>query len=406
MSLVEEWKNEIPCQFQGGSNLNAVIDAVGAQLTELETVFSDLIEKTDVKYATGKNLDMVGDIVGISRNDAYNLLELTQTDELDDTSYRNVLYFQILKNNADGTYEDIMKGLHLLWGDEAVITYKENVVVETYNGATWNKPDPAALSIDVADIPSDVPDPTIIKPMVIRPGGVKLLFTNNYRDQIEISEWEHFTNLLINYDKYNRYDGTFAYDGAIQYDKIGGSGAEAKNYISHNGEIQFNGKYMFDALGRHYNRFDGKYTFDGTIQWGPIEGAEEPDTVDAVLLNQAKLKMLKMRAIGSDAWQIKYFAFGTGLGDDGKKYTPTGKETTLKNEVARIEVIYATKLDDRSYQYLGEIPEETANGEYISEMGLVDSEGDLVCIKTFDKKLKRNGAAMVFKIDDIVDIVY
>ncbi len=102
MSLVEEWKNEIPCQFQGKKNLNAVIDAVGAQFTELEAVFSDIINKTDVRTATGKNLDMVGDIVGISRNDAYNLLELTSIDELDDSSYRNVLYFQILKNNADG----------------------------------------------------------------------------------------------------------------------------------------------------------------------------------------------------------------------------------------------------------------------------------------------------------------
>ena len=69
-------------------------------------------------------------------------------------------------------------------------------------------------------------------------------------------------------------------------------------------------------------------------------------------------------------------------------------------------MISATVLDERSYQYLGEIPEDTANGEYITEVGLVDSDGDLVCIKTFDKKLKRTGASMVFKIDDIVDIVY
>lgn len=404
MSLVEEWKNEIPCQFQGKKNLNAVIDAVGAQFTELEAVFSDIINKTDVRTATGKNLDMVGDIVGISRNDAYNLLELTSIDELDDSSYRNVLYFQILKNNADGTYEDIMKGLHLLWGNEAIITYTENPVVETYNGAEWNDKDPATLKIDIADIPSDSPDPTIIKPMVIRPGGVKMLFETNYRDQIEVKEWEHFTNLLITYDKYNRYDGTFQYNGAIPYSKVDSESVE--NYLTHNGAIQFNGKHVFDAMGRHYRSFDGKYVFDGSIQWGPIEGVEEPDTVDAILLNQAKLKMLKMRAMGSDAWQIKYFAFGTGLGDDGKKYTPTGKETALKNEVARVEIISATKLDDTSYQYLGEIPEDTANGEYISEMGLVDSEGDLVCIKTFDKKLKRSSSAMVFKIDDIVDIVY
>lgn len=401
MGLAEQWKNEIPCQFQGRTNLAAVIDAVGAQVTELESLFDDLKTKTDIKYATGKNLDMIGDIVGISRNDAYNLLEITTIENLDDSSYRNVLYFQILKNNADGTYEDIMKGLHLLWGDESVITYEENPVVETYNGATWGKPDPAALRINIADIPSDVPDPTIIKPMVIRPGGVKMLFETNYRDQIELGQWEHFTNLVITFDKYNRYNGTFKYNGAIQYSKLQGD-----DYLLHDGSIQFNGKNRFDALGRHYSSFGGQLKFDGTAQWGPLEGVEGPDTVDAVLLNQAKLKMLKMRAVGSDSWQIKYFAFGTGLGDDGKKYTPTGKETSLKNEVARTEVISAALMDDRTYQYLGEIPEDTANNEYITEVGLVDSDGDLVCIKTFDKKLKRAGAAMAFKIDDIVDIVY
>ena len=403
MSLVEEWKNELPCQFQGKTNLAAIIDAVGAQLTDLETAFADLIEKTDVRTATGKNLDMVGDIVGISRNDAYNLLEITQIDELDDESYRNVLFFQILKNSADGTYEDIMKGLHLLWGDEAVITYQENPVVEIYNGNAWNDKDPATVRIDIADIPSDVPDPTIIKPMVIRPGGVKMLFETNYRDQIEITEWEHFTNMVISLDKYNRYNGTYLYDGSIHYK---GESNSIYDYREWNGALQFNGKGYWDARGRHYSEWNGKYQFNGEIQWGPLEGVEEPDTVDAVLLNQAKLKMLKMRAIGSDGWQIKYFAYGTGLGDDGKKYTPTGKELALKNEVARVEIISATQLDDRSYQYLGEIPEDTANGEYITELGLVDSDGDLVCIKTFDKKLKKNGTAMVFKIDDIVDVVY
>ena len=125
IGLAEEWKNEIPCQFQGRANLAAVIDAVGEQLTELETLFSDLKEKTDIKKATGKNLDMIGDIVGITRNEAYNLLEITTIENLDDSAYRNVLYFQILKNNADGTYEDIMKGLHLLWGDEAVIVERQ-----------------------------------------------------------------------------------------------------------------------------------------------------------------------------------------------------------------------------------------------------------------------------------------
>ena len=97
MKLVEEWKKELPCQFQGKANLSAIIDAVGKQITGLETVFADLKEKTDIRYAAGKNLDMIGDIVGITRLEAYKLLEITDIDALDDEEYRNVLYFQILK---------------------------------------------------------------------------------------------------------------------------------------------------------------------------------------------------------------------------------------------------------------------------------------------------------------------
>lgn len=401
--LVDSWKKELPAQFQGEPNLEAVIDSLGNQLTEVEDVLDDIRDKTDVRTATGKNLDLVGDIVGISRLEAYNLLEITNIDALDDESYRSVLFFQILKNNSDGTYEDIMKGLHLLWGEDAIITYRENPVVELYNGAKWGKPDPASLRIDIKDIPSDVPDPTVIKPMVIRPGGVKMLFETNYRDRIEIKDWEHFTNLQISFDKYNRYNGDFRYNGEIQYAK---ESVTKGTYLLYNGAAQYNGRYMYDSIGRHYNTYNGKHRYDGSTQYGPIEGTEAPDSVDAILLNQAKQKMLKFRALGSDGWKISHFAFGTGLGDDGKKYIPKGTETSLKKEVCRVEVVMVEKLDERTYQYVGEIPEDTANGEYITEMALVDSDGDLVCIKTFDKKLKRSGSSMTFKIDDIVDIVY
>ena len=42
------------------------------------------------------------------------------------------------------------------------------------------------------------------------------------------------------------------------------------------------------------------------------------------------------------------------------------------------------------------------DGQAITEIGLVDSDGDLVCIKTFRKKIKQAGEDMVFKIDDMI----
>lgn len=395
--LVDEWKRELPAQFQDRVNINSIIDAIGNQLSELEDAYEGVRDRTDVLTATGKNLDYVGDIVGITRNEAYNLLEITNADVLTDDVYRAVLYFQILKNNADSTYENIMKGLHLLWGDSAIIHYKENPVTELYNGVVWNDLDPATISIKIEDIQSDEPDPTMIKPMVIRAGGVKMYYDVTYRDQIEVPEYEHFTHLCITYDKFHRYNGDNQYDGKIQYQKID---SEYEGVNLFNGAIQFNGNYTWDAVNRHYRRWDGSYNFNGEIQWGPIEGTEAQDEVDAVILNQAKLKQLQLRAQGGD-WQIKYFVFGTG-----EKYTPTGKETALANEVYRAERVMVEQIDERTWTYTGEIPSDQCNGEYISEIGLADKDGELICIKTFDKKLKSSGNPMVFKIDNLVDLVY
>lgn len=395
--LVDEWKQELPAQFQGHINIDAIIDAIGGQLSEIEDCYEGIRDRTDVLTATGKNLDYIGDIVGISRLEAFELLEITNIDLLTDDTYRAVLFFQILKNNSDSTYENIMKGLHLLWGENAIIRYYENPITELYNGSTWNDKDPATIKIAISDIQTDEPDPTMIKPMVIRAGGVKMLYDVTYRDQIEVPNYEYFTNMRVTYDRYHRYNGDNQYDGQIQYQKID---SKLEGFNVFNGSAQFNGKYTWDAVNRHYRHWDGTYRFDGEIQWGPIEGAEAPDEVDAVILNQAKLKQLRLRAQGGD-WQIRYFVFGTGA-----KYTPTGKETALANEVYRAERILVEQTDERTWTYTGEIPSDVCNGEFISEIGLADQDGELICIKTFDKKLKSSGNPMVFKIDNLVDLVY
>lgn len=400
--LIDTWKRELPSQFQDKINISAFIESIGAELTKLEDVYEGVRDDTDIKTATGKQLDYIGDIVGITRNDAYSLLEITDIGYLTDEMYRSVLYFQILKNNADGTYENIMKGLHLLWGESAIIRYYENPLVELYNGAVWNKPDPASISIVIEDIQSDDPDPNVIKPMVIRPGGVKMAYKVSYRDQIAIGDWEHFTNLQISYDVFAHYNGDHQYDGQIQYQKIRSG---PYGYVQYNGAIQYDGQYPYDALGKHYAVWDGTYKFNGEIQWRSLDGEEAPGEVDAVILNQAKLKQIKMRANGGD-WKIAYFVFGNGLNKSGNRYTPTGAEDSLLSEVYRSPVAAVEQTDEITWTYTGEIPSDACNGEYISEIGLADQDGELICIKTFDKKLKASGSPMVFKIDDRVDLVY
>ena len=372
-TVLERWVDDIPSQFRDSPNILGIISALSKQLDELEAVNADLIEKTDIDTAEGKQLDMLGNVVNIGRQEAYQLVEVVGAEVLDDSIYRNVLKFKALKNNSDATYSDLMKGLYLLWGDYgADIQYYENDNTVTYQGQTMQEP--AQIHANIADIPSDAMDPTMIKPMVIRPGGVRLFFTSSFRDQIEIDDWERFTNLQITFEQNHLYNGVWRYNADIQY----------------------------HADGENYHSYDGTWRFNHVIQYGPFEQAEV-DEVDAVLLNQAKTKMLRMRAYGSDGWKITHFAFGTGL-ENGQQYTPSADRTQLVHEVCRTEVVNREWLSDSTLQFTGAIGSAQVVNEYITEVALVDSDGDLVCIKTFPKKLKQSGSEMVFKIDDIVNL--
>ena len=386
-ALVKEWKTELPWQFRNQENIDAIITAIGEQLTELETVNEQLIDLVDVDTATGKNLDMVGEIVGISRIDAYSLLELVRLQDMTDETYRSVLKFQILKNNADGTYEDIMKGLHLLWGDDTIMSYEENPEIDVYNSQEWNAPDPATVKITIEDISTDDVDPDKLKPMVIRAGGVKLYFDQTYRDSMELIDWEHFTNLTMARTANKQYNGLFQYDGAENYGD--------------------------DTLDQYqdiyYNYYKGEFQYNGVEQYGPGTGWGTADTVDAIILNQAKKKLLRHRMASEgnsgESLKIMYFCWGTGTDDNGDVYEPTGAETALVNEIYRCEYSYYTQTDEATVTYCGIIPEDECDNEYITEMALADEDGDLICIKTFEAKQKPEGNQMVFKIDDVVDLV-
>lgn len=123
---------------------------------------------------------------------------------------------------------------------------------------------------------------------------------------------------------------------------------------------------------------------------------------DAVLLNQAKRKILKSHFDADTSCIIAGFVFGTGLGADGKPYVPDVDQTELVNEIVRKKLDSKMRISDSCYRYTGMLSEIEGNGKYITEIGLVDEDGDLVCIKTFDKKIKNKEAEMTFNIDDIL----
>lgn len=383
-NVYEEWIASIPSQFRGQPNIESIIKAFSKQMEEVIAVNKQLKEIVDIDTAIGRNLDMIGTIVNASRKEAYILLNRELDTVITDELYRNVLRFQALKNNSNATYADIMKGLHLLWGGAAKIKYAEAVR------------EPASIEISIADITSDETDPALIRPMVIRPGGVKILFRSTYTDKADLVSWERFCNVSLSYEKNHRWNGAYHWGNSIQWHS---EGVTFAHY--YDGAYTFNGDLTHQADGAKYNYYDGNNRFNGKINWGSFTEKEDIDLADAILLNQAKRKMLRSRFDGETTCAIAGFVFGIGLGSDGKAYTPDEDQTELRNEIVRKPLDNKTRVNDGCYRYTGMLNELEGNGQYISEIGLIDEDGDIVCIKTFDKKIKNKEAEMTFRIDDM-----
>ena len=117
MQIVDAWLRDLPQQFQGKERIEILISAFAKQLQEVEQVFADLNDLTDVDTATGKNLDYVGTIIPLSRKEAGILAgEINPDVIITDERYRRFLKYQRLINTNECTYSDIMDGLDLLWG--------------------------------------------------------------------------------------------------------------------------------------------------------------------------------------------------------------------------------------------------------------------------------------------------
>ena len=70
MKIVDSWLNDLPQQFLEKKNIEALIPAFSKQLQEIEDVFDNLKNLTDLDTAAGQNLDMVGTIIPLSRKEA------------------------------------------------------------------------------------------------------------------------------------------------------------------------------------------------------------------------------------------------------------------------------------------------------------------------------------------------
>lgn len=178
MQIVDSWIRDIPQQFQGRTNIEALITAFANQLQEVNQVLEDLNTKTGLDTATGVNLDCVGDILSLTRKEAGELLDSTYEEEvLSDDKYRQFLRYKNLSNTNECTYYDLMEGIALLW-DVSPVYYIEDPTFPATIILTTPFLTPGGEVIRLGEVP------------MIKPAGVRIEFQYLVRIVCEVlSKW-------------------------------------------------------------------------------------------------------------------------------------------------------------------------------------------------------------------------
>lgn len=100
-------------QFKSCENIEALLDVFSAQVQDLEDVLFELIDNRFLDDAVGEQLDGLGRIVNLQRNN------------LDDDTYRTQLKAQIATNASSGTVEDVVAVVSLILGENYTVTVDE-----------------------------------------------------------------------------------------------------------------------------------------------------------------------------------------------------------------------------------------------------------------------------------------
>lgn len=118
-------KQDLVEQFKEQPVIEALVEAIGEQLTDVWNFFHQLETERGVSTAVGKQLDGVGDIVVLSRKEAGELACVNESVYvIDDETYRKFLIYKIWKNTNNCTYYDIIKSFKMFW--DKPLHYKES----------------------------------------------------------------------------------------------------------------------------------------------------------------------------------------------------------------------------------------------------------------------------------------
>lgn len=125
---------------------------------------------------------------------------------------------------------------------------------------------------------------------------------------------------------------------------------------------------------------------------------------NVIITKKSRQKLVQARAGAITLPKVAGMAFGNGgVDSNGNIIPPTETQEALTNELYRKEIdSYGfPEGTDTTCRYECTLTESELAGEEISEIGLYDEEGDIICIKTFTRKGKDDDVEQTYVLDDI-----
>ncbi len=121
-----------------------------------------------------------------------------------------------------------------------------------------------------------------------------------------------------------------------------------------------------------------------------------------IITKKARKNMVQARAGAITLPKIVGMAFGDGGVDNfGNVMKPLETQEALISELLRKEIDGFQFIGDITCRYQCTLSESELAGKYISEVGLYDENGDIVCIKNFTAKGKDGDMEMTYTVDDV-----
>ncbi len=125
LDYLQKLRNDMIQQFKGKPNIEILMTALSRQLSELYEFFLALNTLRHLQTAEGIQLDGIGDIVVMSRQEALVISNLAGLNvPMDDKTYRLYLAWKIHVNTSSCTHRDVYKALKMFW--DKPLYYSEN----------------------------------------------------------------------------------------------------------------------------------------------------------------------------------------------------------------------------------------------------------------------------------------